>query len=144
VRPTGYDFPSPPVSDVRTIQQTPAESSRSAPTATFPQSAPHPGFGSVNAFLDISVDAGDGADPAHFRLVCAGVRPASATTLPGAEAACADVVRLGANFFLARPSPGRGCLQLYGGPRTARVEGTIGGREVVSEFSLRNGCEISR
>lgn len=36
------------------------------------------------------------------------------------------------------------CPELYGGPETARVVGTIEAREIISEFSKVNGCEIAR
>lgn len=36
------------------------------------------------------------------------------------------------------------CTQVYGGPQTATVTGTINGEPVESTFSRVNGCEISR
>lgn len=45
---------------------------------------------------------------------------------------------------LAPVPPETACAQIYGGPATARVRGTLRGREVEAEFSRVNGCEIER
>lgn len=45
---------------------------------------------------------------------------------------------------LAPTSPTTACTEIYGGPATATVKGTRDGRAVDAEFSLSNGCEISR
>jgi hypothetical protein len=43
------------------------------------------------------------------------------------------------------PVPGNvACSQIYGGDATARVEGTLHGKPLAADFSLVNGCEISR
>ena len=41
-------------------------------------------------------------------------------------------------------SPTTACTEIYGGPATATVKGTLDGRPVDAEFSLSNGCEINR
>jgi hypothetical protein len=38
----------------------------------------------------------------------------------------------------------RACIQVYGGPATARVTGTLRGRRIDADFSLTDGCEIER
>jgi hypothetical protein len=44
-----------------------------------------------------------------------------------------------------RPVPrGRICTQIYGGPQTGRIRGTIEGRSVDARFTRSNGCEIAR
>ena len=35
------------------------------------------------------------------------------------------------------------CTQIYGGPETARVTGTINGKKVDRRFTRTNGCEIA-
>jgi hypothetical protein len=46
--------------------------------------------------------------------------------------------------LLTKPRPRRGaCTQLYGGPQTLRVTGTIDGRAVKRRFARTNGCEIA-
>ena len=36
------------------------------------------------------------------------------------------------------------CTQIYGGPQTAKVEGTYRGVPTLAEFRRTDGCEISR
>jgi hypothetical protein len=36
------------------------------------------------------------------------------------------------------------CTQIYGGPATARVSGTLRGADVSASFDLTDGCEIER
>jgi hypothetical protein len=38
----------------------------------------------------------------------------------------------------------RFCTQIYGGPQTGRIHGTIEGRRVDARFARNNGCEIAR
>jgi hypothetical protein len=46
--------------------------------------------------------------------------------------------------FLARaPDPNRACTQVYGGPQTARIVGTIRGERIERRFSRTDGCRIS-
>ena len=40
------------------------------------------------------------------------------------------------------PDKQRACTQIYGGPETAHITGTIDGVEVDRRFSRTNGCEI--
>jgi hypothetical protein len=43
------------------------------------------------------------------------------------------------------PTPGTtACTQLYGGPETASIKGTLRGNRVDARFSRVNGCETSR
>ena len=42
----------------------------------------------------------------------------------------------------ASPTQQRVCTQIYGGPETARVTGTIDGEKVDRRFTRTNGCEI--
>lgn len=41
-----------------------------------------------------------------------------------------------------REDPARACIELYGGPETARVRGTVGGRRVDVRFGREDGCAI--
>jgi hypothetical protein len=75
--------------------------------------------------LTVRVDPdGDGPKPAREAEVrsAAGVRPADL------EPVADDVA----------------CTQIFGGPQTARVTGTLDGREVDARFARNNGCEIAR
>jgi hypothetical protein len=55
---------------------------------------------------------------------------------------CETARRLAA-FLAEQPPRGRVCTQIYGGPETAHVRGTIGDRRIDRRFSKRNGCEIA-
>jgi hypothetical protein len=58
---------------------------------------------------------------------------------PGAQA-CA-----GLSAARLRPVPADvACTEIYGGPATARVRGTLQGKPVDARFSRTNGCEIAR
>ncbi|HVF78742.1 MAG TPA: hypothetical protein VNA28_10625 [Solirubrobacteraceae bacterium] len=46
-------------------------------------------------------------------------------------------------FLTAKPDAGRACTQIYGGPETAVVTGTIDGDKVERRFSRTNGCELA-
>lgn len=41
-------------------------------------------------------------------------------------------------------APGTACAAVYGGPETARVEGTLDGRPLQATFDRTNACEIAR
>ena len=47
------------------------------------------------------------------------------------------------DVLTSKPDETRACTQIYGGPETARVTGTIGGEKVDRRFSRTNGCEIA-
>jgi hypothetical protein len=43
------------------------------------------------------------------------------------------------------PTPAdRACTEIFGGPQTASIKGTIRGNPVDATFSRRDGCEIAR
>jgi len=48
-----------------------------------------------------------------------------------------------ADLLTSQPDKGRTCTQIYGGPETATVTGTIDGDEVDRRFSRTNGCELA-
>ena len=45
---------------------------------------------------------------------------------------------------LAPVAPNVACTEIYGGPATARVRGTLAGKHVDARFERTNGCEIAR
>ena len=53
---------------------------------------------------------------------------------------------LGANGdrAFAPPAKGQTCTQQYGGPQKALIKGTWKGRTVNAQFSLEDGCQITR
>jgi hypothetical protein len=60
---------------------------------------------------------------------------------PSAAALCAKARAL-RELLTTQPAKDRMCTQIYGGPQTARVTGTIGGEPVDRRFTRTNGCEI--
>jgi hypothetical protein len=48
-----------------------------------------------------------------------------------------------AGLLTTKPAKGRACTQIYGGPETAHVTGTIDGDKVDRRFRRTNGCEIA-
>lgn len=79
---------------------------------------------------------GEGGPSHEWTLSC----DPAAGTLPDAAEACS---RLTAEMLAPLP-PDTICTQIYGGPQTARVQGTFEGSEVDAEFGRSNGCEIHR
>ena len=48
-----------------------------------------------------------------------------------------------ADLLTSEPDKRRACTQIYGGPETATVTGTIDGDRVDRRFSRTNGCELA-
>lgn len=62
-------------------------------------------------------------------------------THPDPEAACTAL--LAPTAPLAPPPADQVCTEIYGGPETARVVGTVQGRAVDRSFDRANGCGIA-
>ncbi|MEE1930187.1 SSI family serine proteinase inhibitor [Streptomyces sp. TRM 70351] len=93
--------------------------------------------------LVITYQEEDAAEAEQFELRC---HPAGGTH-PAAQDACAAVdqaTRTRARSLWEPVGQDVMCTQIYGGPQTARVTGTWGGRQVDSRFERTNGCEIDR
>lgn len=88
-------------------------------------------------------DAGPGPEslsglicrPAEQRATGALVKRAPAARL------CSEARAL-ASLLTAKAPVGRSCTQIYGGPQTARITGTIDERRVDRTFKRTNGCTI--
>src|ERR671934_230904 len=73
-----------------------------------------------------------------WTLRCA---PAGGTP-PHRASACRRLAQMSHPF---RPVPKDAvCLEIYGGPQTARVTGRLRGRRVDARFDRHDGCEIER
>jgi hypothetical protein len=84
--------------------------------------------------LELDVDGQDGEVAQVQRLEC------------GVEAevpACALVGNLPREPAAPVP-PDTACTEIYGGPDTLRVEGTLDGEPIDATFTRENGCEIER
>jgi len=60
-----------------------------------------------------------------------------------ASAACRAAERLKPGDFSPVPD-NVACTEIFGGPQTARISGTLRGERVSATFSRINGCEINR
>ena len=89
--------------------------------------------------LTVAVDlAGDG-EVTTWTLRC----DPPAGDHPDPVGACAQLSALGTGAF-DPPAADAVCTQLYGGPQTARVSGTVAGEPVDAQFSRTDGCAIAR
>ena len=78
-------------------------------------------------------------------LTCRGADRRAAGALDGRASAaelCAQA-RGNAELLTSQPDKRRACTQIYGGPETAVVTGTIDGDKVDRRFTRTNGCEIA-
>ncbi|HSL38230.1 MAG TPA: serine protease inhibitor [Arthrobacter sp.] len=94
--------------------------------------------------LTVRLTEAPGAPEHVFRLAASGGALAEGCTLPDSAAALAAVTQHGEDIFFPKPGPPKLCTQQYGGPQVAVVTGWFLGREVSSEFSRTDGCEIAR
>ena len=92
----------------------------------------------VSADLTITVGDGSGATGTST-LTCL---PAGGTH-PDPDAGCAALAAAWPKAF-EPPDPDLACTEIYGGPETATVTGTIDGRRVDASFSRTDGCQIHR
>lgn len=93
--------------------------------------------------LDIRFDDGEG-NTRRATLRCAAGRTAATGYLEDGDPdrLCRSAHALGP--LLTREPPARRvCTQIFGGPQTARVTGTLAGTDVDRRFSRHNGCRIA-
>lgn len=115
------------------------------PAATAPAGSGTTAAGAPAAVaLRVVFDDGDGLR-ARGALTCRdGVARAGGALYRGARAGVLCERARALAGLLTEPPPGRrACTQIYGGPQTARVTGTIGGRRVERSFGRSNGCAIA-
>jgi hypothetical protein len=62
---------------------------------------------------------------------------------PGPDPLCGQVLLLSPKDFAPLP-PDVACTEIYGGPDTLRVEGTLEGKPIEETFTREDGCEITR
>ena len=89
--------------------------------------------------LKISVVMDAGATPKVMTLTC---DPAGGNH-PQPAQACAALAKAGGSIFKPVPK-GQVCSMLYGGPQTATVIGTYGGKEVDATLPRTPGCAVAR
>jgi hypothetical protein len=89
------------------------------------------------ARLTVSVDDDGAQGPDQVKKVTLDCASASQS------AACDAAAKVSSQDFAPTPG-GVACSQLYGGPQTATIIGTLHGRRVDASFSRVNGCETAR
>ncbi len=75
----------------------------------------------------------------------AGGKPQQSESIScGPDSGCDEAAaQLTAEDFEPTP-PQTACTEIFGGPETATIAGTLGGEQVSAELSRANGCEIER
>ena len=94
--------------------------------------------------LTVAYDDGRGTETTAT-LTCRDGKQNAGGALAGrapAAALCAQAREIAA-LLTTQPDRKRVCTQIYGGPETAHVTGTIDGMKVDRRFTRTNGCEIA-
>ena len=109
-----------------------------------PAAAPRAGTAPAAVLaLKFSVTDAPGATPQPATLTCLGTwANATGYLREASEEGCQQARQL-AGFLLSAPDSDRVCTQIYGGPQTATVKGTINGRLIRRTFSRTDGCELA-
>ncbi len=89
---------------------------------------------------------GPGGDPSTYALTCTGATGALAgdPAPAAADAMCLALENpaVGRRLVVGPPAD-QMCTEIYGGPETAEVTGTLDGASVDAEFHRTNGCGIA-
>jgi len=93
------------------------------------------------AELTVTYDDGAGSTQT-YDLTCTGAQASG--TAPDPAAACSAVAAAGGVDAFAVPSGDVQCTQVFGGPQTAVVSGTVEDEPVSADLARADGCEISR
>ncbi|MFF2843700.1 SSI family serine proteinase inhibitor [Paenarthrobacter sp. NPDC057981] len=118
--------------------QSPSSSASSNPTTSSPSAA----AGRGDAQLSITLLETPEASPQNFTLVCSGGVPAAESKHPSPAEACTAIKSNPAMLSPAPPRTDRACTMQYGGPATAKVTGSVDGKEVTAAFNRTDGCQI--
>ena len=123
-------------------ESTPESTSPSPSTSSAAASSPAPASTQGTSLtVDFSQDGTATTDT--YTLECDGAAPVGDSAAPDPAAACAVLAAQGAALF-APPAADTMCTQMIKGMQRAHVSGTVNGEAVDADFSLTNGCEISR
>ena len=111
-----------------------------------PAAADATGTGTASAAglaLRFSVTEAPATTPQTATLTCLGTRENATGYLQQAPGEGCQQAQQLTDLLLNAPDPERICTQIYGGPQTATVQGTVNGRWVRRAFSRTNGCELA-
>lgn len=106
--------------------------------STRPSGSPSPT--GLPADLTITVDASGSGDTQTWTLTC---NPPGGDH-PDPAWACAAIEQAGGVAAFDPVPRSAVCTEIYGGPQTAHVEGTVDGTPINADFARTNGCEINR
>lgn len=106
--------------------------------STRPSGSPSPT--GLPADLTITVDASGSSDTQTWTLTC---NPPGGDH-PDPAWACAAIEQAGGAAAFDPVPRSAVCTEIYGGPQTAHVEGTVDGTPINADFARTNGCEINR
>ncbi|MBT2584880.1 SSI family serine proteinase inhibitor [Arthrobacter sp. ISL-95] len=119
----------------------------SAPSSSSPSNTATPGAsaatGAGNAELSITLVETPESAPQTLTLVCKDGAPAAESSHPSAAKACTTLKN---GPTILSPAPTRtdqACTMQYGGPATAKVTGSVDGKEVSASFNRTDGCQIA-
>ncbi|MCR1162633.1 subtilase-type protease inhibitor [Paenarthrobacter sp. UW852] len=118
-------------------------SATQAPSSSAPASGAPTSSGNGSAELSITLMETPEAAPKTFTLVCADGKPAAESKHPSPAEACATLKNNPAILSPAPPRTDMACTMQYGGPATAKVTGSVDGKEVTAAFSRTDGCQIA-
>jgi hypothetical protein len=107
------------------------------------QAAPTGAAPAAVVALRFSVTEAPAATPQPATLTCLGTWTNASGYLRAAPDEGCQQARQLAGLLLNAPDPDRICTQIYGGPQTATVQGTINGRWIRRAFSRTNGCQVA-
>jgi Subtilisin inhibitor-like len=125
-----------------TTEPSPPPSTVTAPPST---AIPTPGTGSTTSTtgstrLTVALDETGEGRARTFDLTC---EPPGGNH-PNPAAACEALRAAGGAGAFQSPRKDVACTEVYGGPETATVTGTVDGATVTMTFSRTDGCQISR
>ncbi|MET3368050.1 UNVERIFIED_CONTAM: hypothetical protein ABIE34_001283 [Jeotgalibacillus campisalis] len=134
--------PTPGSTNSPTEAPSSSATSSSSPSKTATPSA-STATGAGNAELSITLLETPESAPQSFTLVCTNGVPAAESSHPSAAEACTSLKN---GPSLLSPAPMRtdqACTMQYGGPATAKVTGSVDGKEVSASFNRTDGCQIA-
>lgn len=137
----GDDVTVEPGSPGVPTSEAPGEATSNPPTSSPPATtAPTQAAGEpLPAELTVVVDESGSGQTSTWTLTC--LPPGG--DHPDPAAACASVAAASVETFQPLPDD-TVCTQIFGGPQTATVSGTVAGTPVTAQFSRQDGCQIDR
>lgn len=93
--------------------------------------------------LLISISKTGNGQSTSYQLNCAGGTSEDTSSLPHAQKAC-EFLAENSGVLEQEIPPDQICTEIYGGPETAEISGTIDGKSINTSLNRSNGCAIKR